>query len=660
MPKTVTLGNGHLLVCLDKFGRVKDLYYHYAGLENHVGENMAHRIGIWIDGSLNWLDNPSWEIKIKAVPDSMESEIKASNSQIGLELDFADVVYNERNIFIRKIRVKNLYDRNRNFKIYFNQQFNISQTHTGDTAYYDPHDNVIIHYKGRRVFLINLLNSGKGIAEYSVGLFGIEGKEGTFRDAEDGKLSESPIEYGQVDSVLGVDIDLEAKEEKVIYYWLTVAKSIKKVKELNSYVLEKTPDYIIKSTTDYWKAWINNQQFTFYGLSDQIIDLFKTSLTTIRTHVSKNGAIIASSDSDMLFYGRDTYSYMWPRDAAVSAIALAQAGDFNASRRFFEFCSEVISNDGYFLHKYRADKALGSSWHPWIRNGKAELPIQEDGTALIINALWTHFELSKDLEFIESIYNPLIKKAADFMSDYCDEKTGLPKPSYDLWEMKFGIHTFTASSVYGALNVAGKFASLLGKDKQAKKYLDVASGIKNGILKYLYNNENKTFLKHINFDKDEIISDKTIDASSVYGVYKFKVLNFDDPILKKAIEVTTDRLSVKTDIGGIARFEGDIYHSQGGNVPGNPWFITTLWMTQYHTEFLEKESEITEFVKRFNWVVTHATPSGLLSEQLNPYTGEHLSAAPLTWSHAEYVIAIINFLEKLEELGICKACYPVK
>ena len=378
----------------------------------------------------------------------------------------------------------------------------------------------------------------------------------------------------------------------------------------------------------------------------------------IRTHVSKNGSIIASGDSSMLQYGKDTYSYMWPRDAAISAVALAKAGDFNASRRFFEFCNDVISPEGYFMHKYRPDKALGSSWHPWVKDGKPELPIQEDETALVICALWNHFELSRDLEFIEDIYNSMIRRASDFMVSYRDRKTGLPRPSYDLWEMKFGTNTFTASSVYGALVAAGKFANLLGKDESAKKYENAAQEIKSGIIKHLFNQENKTFYKLVNFVNGKPVYDSTIDISSVYGLYKFGVLKHDDPVLKKAFEVALERLTVKTEVGGIARFEGDVYHGFGGNIPGNPWFITTLWMTQYNIEFLKKESDAADIVSQLMWPVKWALPSGILSEQLNPYNGQQISAAPLTWSHAEYVITVIKYLEKLEGFGICKVCDP--
>jgi GH15 family glucan-1,4-alpha-glucosidase len=576
-----------------------------------------------------------------------------------LEVDFEDVIYNEKNIFIREVTLKNLFDHARKVKIFFNQQFNIGETIRRDTAYYSPKENSIIHYEGRRVFLINVKNNDKGFDNYSVGLMAIEGKEGTFRDAEDGELSGSPIEHGQVDSTIEVGVDLDPKAQHKFHYWMAIAKSVDGAKKLNDYVIKKTPKYLIGSTKNYWKAWVNNQNFTFYGLNNKIIDLFKRSLFIIRTHVSDNGSIVASSDSDMLQYGRDTYSYMWPRDAAMSAIALVKAGDFNASKRFFEFCNDVITDEGYFMHKYRPDKSVGSSWHPWIREGKPQLPIQEDETALVINALWKYFEHSKDLEFVESIYNSLVKNAAEFMVSYRNEKTGLPKPSYDLWEMKYGTHTFTAASVYGALEMASRFAKLLGKEKSADKYLQAAAEIKDAIIEHLYDEKEGVFVKSSFVEDGKRQTDKTIDISSVYGVYNFGVLEMDDERLKKAFEKTIDKLSVKTDVGGIARFEGDSYHSRGGNIPGNPWLITTLWTFQNRIAQIKEESEIPEIVEKLMWVEGKAQASGVLPEQLDPYSGDQVSAAPLTWSHAEYVITVIQYLEKLEELDICKACYPL-
>lgn len=660
MPKYACLGNGELLVGFDNWGQIKDIYYHYPGLENHVHEDQVHKLGIFVDGAIHWVDGGDFTAKVVMNNESMRSDVEWISDKLGLKLTSCDCAYNEKNILVRHFEIENLFDYKRDIKIFFNQQFNISQTHTGNTAYYDPDDNVIIHYKGRRVFLFNVHADDIKITDYAVGLLGIEGKDGTYKDADDGVLSKNGIEHGQVDSTFSIEFELKDKSKKSFSYFMCVDKSIDLVKKLNAFVLLREPEDVAKSTYDYWKAWVNNLKFSFYSLSPDIVGLFKKSLYIIRTHTASNGAIIASSDSDMLQFGRDTYAYVWPRDGAISAIALAKSGDFNASRRFFEFCRDVISPHGYYLHKYRPDKALGSSWHAWIEDGKRILPIQEDGTALVVYALWDYFQLSKDLEFVESVYNPIVRDAAEFMCSYIDEKTDLPKPSFDIWEMKYGQDTFTSSCVYGALVVAGKFAQLLGKTDHAEHYEKTAEKIKTAINKYLWDEKMSYFVKHMEKDDKKTDYDKTIDASSFYGVYKFQILDLKDKKLSEAYKVLSNRLFLKqSEAGGVARFEGDQYHHPGGNVPGNPWIITTMWNTQYKIDLAKNEQDLADLVKDFTWVTQKALTSGILPEQINAHNSKPLSAAPLIWSHAEYVITIVKYLEKLEELGICKACYPL-
>jgi GH15 family glucan-1,4-alpha-glucosidase len=51
------------------------------------------------------------------------------------------------------------------------------------------------------------------------------------------------------------------------------------------------------------------------------------------------------------------------------------------------------------------------------------------------------------------------------------------------------------------------------------------------------------------------------------------------------------------------------------------------------------------------WVVKHARASGVLAEQLNPYDATPISVSPLVWSHAEYVLAVSEYLEKYQQLS---------
>ena len=653
MARSLSFGNGSMLVCIDQFAQVRDLYFPYVGLENHIGGHYVHKIGVWVENQFSWVSDGSWVIKIDS--DNAYTGISTLYSQrLGVELSITDVLYNEKNVLMRKVKVQNKIDREREIKVFFNHQFEIYHSDNLDTAFYDPNTRAVIHYEGQRVFLMNASHgNSSGIDDYTVGIFQIEGKEGTYRDAEDGVLAKNPIEHGSVDSTVGMTMQIGAESVKTFHYWIAVGESIEEVKALNTFVLERSPEEIMKSSRDYWYAWVTKNDWNFYGLGDTLIDLFKKSQFFLRSHVDKNGAIIASGDSDMLQGGRDTYAYMWPRDSAYVATTLDWIGDRHSARKFFELCNSLITPDGYLMHKYRADGSLGSSWHGWIVNGRTELPIQEDETALILWALWEHWLVSKDLDFIESIYNSFIRKAAMFLSSHRDTYSGLPKPSYNLWEEKFGVHTYTAATVYAGLKAAANFAEILGKERSEHSFDRIAEEMRQAIVKHLYNPEDGSFYRSLIIDPEGMtVYDRTIDASSAYGLFLFGVLAPEDPLLMHAMQLTKEKLTVRTPVGGIARYVGDQYYRVGSDVPGNPWFITTLWFTQYSIALAKNDHDLDQVRADLNWVQRNALLSGILSEQLNPYTKEQLSAAPLTWSHAEYIRTVIMYMRKLEELKI--------
>jgi GH15 family glucan-1,4-alpha-glucosidase len=470
---------------------------------------------------------------------------------------------------------------------------------------------------------------------------------------EDGKLSKNPIEHGAVDSTLGLVLKIEANGERIAHYWICVGETLGEAERLQGHLLYKTEEHVIETTSNFWHAWVNNFDIDFTDLSDEAEALFKRSLLVVRTHCDNRGGIIASGDSAQFQYGRDTYSYVWPRDGVFIALSMDKVGYSEIPERFYKFCNEVITEGGYILHKYLPDMSLGSSWHPWTQGETPQLAIQEDETALLLFGMWEHYKFNKNLEFVEEVYNSLIKNAADFIKSYRDERTGLPRPSYDLWEENFAVSTFTCATVYGALSAASRFADLLGKNDDRDRYARTAEEIRDTIIKYLYDEERGAFFKSVRLEDGEVIPNKVIDVSSFYGCFRFGILPVDDERLERAFEVTKKALSDPISIGGTARYENDKYHAPVGgysNVPGNPWFVTTLWLIQYKIAKARSEEELKFVNDELKWSVHHALPSGILSEQLNPYTGEQLSVAPLIWSHAEFIITVMEYLNRLKEL----------
>ncbi len=314
------------------------------------------------------------------------------------------------------------------------------------------------------------------------------------------------------------------------------------------------------------------------------------------------------------------------------------------SRRFFDCCGRVISERGYFLHKYNPDGSLGSSWHPWYSDGQMQLPIQEDETALVLWALWRHFQRWGDVESLKPLYRPLIVAAAEFLEDYRDTRTGLPLPSYDLWEERRGVSTFTAGAVFGGLTAAANFAALFGEDDIAARYRAAAAAVRMGMATHLFVKEADRFARLLT----EAGVDLTVDAS-LYGVFAFGAFDARDPMVRSTMAAVQQHLWVPTPIGGCARYTGDTYQRATGDgaIPGNPWIICTLWLAQYEIEAAATVEELARAQVYLDWVTARAQPSGVLPEQVHPYDGTPLSVAPLTWSHAGFIWTVRRLQERL-------------
>ncbi len=634
---------------------VRDLYYPHVGLENHLRGHYQHRVGVYVEGELHWLSDDGWEIAMTASDTSLKGTTIAHHAGIGVTLTFNDTIAEGHNAFLRHVIVANTLDRSREIKLYFAHQFEIQKMHGSDTAYFDPHSHSIIHYKGRRVFLINGSLEGESFNDFATGRAHFQGKDGTHRDAEDGILSKNPIEHGPADSAIGFSAPYAGKQERVCEYWLVAALSIREAIETNAYLLHKTPERVRLETESTWHEWMRHMERDFADLSEPHISLYKKSLMFARAHADIGGGIIASLDSDMFQYGLDTYSYVWTRDSAYVVLALGYAGDWNYARLFFEFCKEVITEEGYFMHKYQPDKALGSSWHPWIVNGKTQLPIQEDETAIVIYALNEYMQHSRNIAFLEMVYPQLVEAPAQFLMSYRDTTTHLPQPSYDLWERKRGTSTYTSATVFGALKAAAELARLLGRDDDVHAYEKAAEEVHHGILAHLWSHEKGVFYNMISTNDGAESSDATIDISSAYGIFLFNVLPPKEMRLLRAFETSVRRLSEGVQVTGIARFEDDDYYRVPGPSTGNPWFLTTLWYAEYLIASATSLEELARVRDIFSWTVRYALSTGALSEQLDPRTGDQICAGPLAWTHAAYVRAVQKYLDRYEILRSSKA-----
>ena len=655
MPRDLPVGNGNLLINFDTDYNIRDIFYPYVGMENHAG-GCVSRTGIWVDGSFAWLDGPEWQKEMVYESESLVTRVTATNPALGLTLTFSDLVDFHRDIFLRRVDIVNHRDHPRDVRLFFHYEIRILGSRIGDTIYYHPGLSALVMYKDKRYFLAGgQVNRRIGIDDWTTGSTKSKDKLSARHDAEDGQLAKVPLTCGFAEGVIGLyDKTVPAGGSSTMYHWLAASTHFHGVEELNALVHERGPESFVIRTRDYWRAWVNKESLDFADLPGPILDLYRRSLLTMRVQIDNRGAIIASTDSDITDLLGDTYSYVWGRDGAFVAKALDMANYDEVSHVFFSYCANIITSEGYLLHKYTADGSLAGQWMPWAdEEGKQQLPIEEDETALIIWSLWHHYNKFRNIELIRSHYQRLVENAGNFMVSYREPHTNLPAPSYDLWEERRGLHSFTVATVWAGLQAAANFTETFGEVALTKQYRQAAAEIKEAAIEYLFDKKLGRFLRSITVDADGVVEpDYTID-SSICGPFLFGMLQATDPLIESTMAAIIDRLWCKTEVGGVARYENDRYQqiSQDiANIPGNPWFICTMWVAQYYIAKAKSVDDLKPALQVLNCAQHCALPSGILAEQVHPYNCSPLSVSPLTWSHASIVIAIHEYIDKYHEL----------
>lgn len=634
---------------INLYAEVHDFYYPFVGHENHAAaKNLRHKVGIFCDERLSWLDDESWKITFSYHSHSLISHITATNEALGVMLEFDDFVDAFQDVFMRNIHIINLREEQRDITLFMHQVFDIAdRAGNGDTVQYLPESKSILTYRGDRAFVVGGSHAqGGSFDQHSLGLFGIEGHEGTYKDAEDGQLANNTVEHGRVDSTIGFTMSIQAHGSKRVYYWITAATTTQDAVALHDTIQEKkNAIQRLLATNAWWADWLKPAQSVAAHLPEEFQASFITSVLLIKSHISHNGAVIASTDSTLLKQWRDAYAYCWPRDAAYALWPLVRMGYRDEALSMFRFFAPRLHKKGYIAHKFQADGALGASWHGYVhKNGVTAPPIQEDETASLLFVFTQFYHSCKQDQhysgqLLAEFYQPFVKPMADFMAGYIDEATGLPLPSYDLWEEQFFTSTYTIAIVYRALLSAADIADISSDSESAVRWRTAAEDIQERAKQHVYDPARRAFIKGLRSNGGAVSYDTTIDSAAMYGVFMYGLFDIDSEEVQSAMKTGADTLMAENHaVKGFARYENDEYLRTHSEITGNPWYITGLWRAQY----LIETSQTEEALEVLRWCRQSMLSTGVLSEQVDTYSGGQLSVAPLTWSQAEYVSTLLD------------------
>ena len=391
-------------------------------------------------------------------------------------------------------------------------------------------------------------------------------------------------------------------------------------------------------TKAYWRKYLKEHD----GLKikepensyDSIIQkIYKRSILLFPLLINeKTGGIVASPEVDEEFSQCGRYAYCWPRDAVFITRALDILKMNSEASKFYNvFCKMTQSKNGMWEQRFYTDGKLAPSWG-----------YQVDETASVVYGVYTHYEYTKDEDFLKNNLQ-VCEKAITFLKKYVNdlfEETHKYKLSYDIWEENEGVHFYSLISILAAFDSILKIYGVLGKnisdfennrlkEEKINKNKNEIGMLQIELKKYIeekmYDDNRKSYVKSLN--------DRRIDISLLGSVVPFKVFSSKEKKISNTIE--NINMNLRTYTGGYLRYENDHYRN------GSPWVISNLWMTLYYLEIGEKKKA----KETFDFVLKTVGKHGFLGEQIDNSTLKPNWVIGLGWSHAMFIIV----LEKLSK-----------
>ena len=602
--KHAIIGNSMMNAAIRMDGNLHRLFWPTVGYPQHVKDSYA---GISCEDQgkkrFSWLTETAWKKDMKYLGDTNVLTITYVNDELGVvvrETAFVDYMVS---LLVRRFEITSV-EKDKNVIFYYYQAPSLGENLYGDAATVDESTNVVIQYYRSYYIGVGFMD-----LNYSCVCGVCEEENECAAKIEDDMFSgpKVAISIGRrgVYSLLGQNLGLVKKNTtKPTTILVSASKSDYHSISLIAWARSMGYEHLLNRTLRYWDRFLKSTENKISTYEEKILRLFNRSVLVLKLLADRRyGGIIAAPTLD------PDYRYVWIRDATYMASALDMSGRHLEAEKFYMWCSAAQTPEGGFKQRYFPNPRYpGPYWSD-----------QLDQLSIIIWGCRLHYDITGDKGFLFRVW-PMINRIADYLEHAIDDEGRVVK-SGDIWEEGNVRHIYTAASVCAAMRDAAKIANILKKNEKQPIWLDKHKRVYRNILDEFWNEELGCFVKRV-----EPYSD-VLDISTLSLSIPFDILPADDERMVQTARMILDRLSFPN--GGIGRFEND------PNYGGNPWPISTLWMSMY----LAKLGDVTEAKKLHAWVTEQCNTLYLLPEQVDKNTGEPLSALPLGWSHAMYILA---------------------
>jgi GH15 family glucan-1,4-alpha-glucosidase len=388
----------------------------------------------------------------------------------------------------------------------------------------------------------------------------------------------------------------------------------------------------LEATISFWKNW--TRQCTYEGVYKEHVK--RSALVLKLLSHAPSGAIIAAPTTSVPEEPGGTrnwdYRYCWLRDASFTVRALLKIGFNEEARAYLDWILHATQLTqprlqvvySVFGHTKLKEQNLG--WLDGFANSK---PVR------IGNGAYNQFQLDVYGEVLDAFFSYY---GADKRPDRSTRKflIGLGNKICELWQLpdegiweprtKRVHHTHSKVLAWVGLDRLIKMAHQFQWNVDARKYQNVKDALHNEIEKFGYNEQMGSYTGA--FHESEL------DAACLV----FALVGYGEPRSAK-LKGTLDRIrETLSDDDFVYR-----YRNTDDGLPGKEgsFGISNYWLV----ENLAKVGNHARAKYLFERMLIFMSPTGLLSEELDPISNQLLGNYPQGFSH----IGLINAAIAIEE-----------
>ena len=407
---------------------------------------------------------------------------------------------------------------------------------------------------------------------------------------------------------------------------------------LNRPIAETGRDFL-ERTTEYWREWSRYLSIPFEWQEEVI----RAAITLKLCAFEESGAVIAAmttSVPEAPDSGRNwDYRYCWLRDAYFVVHALNRLGATRTMEEYLRYITNVAASatDGHLQPVYgiTLESRLVEREEPKLAGYRGMGPVR------VGNQAYQHIQ--------NDVYGSVVMAATQMFFDQRLAQPGnlriferlevigeqavrvFDRPDAGLWEFrtKAKVHTFSAVMCWAACDRLARVAKRLRLEPRAAYWRRHAGRIRAVVMEKAWNAELNSFV--------ESFGGKAMDASLLL-MHHLGFLASDDPRFAGTVAAVEKNLR-----------RGDFllrYATPDDfGVPETAFTTCTFW----YIEALAALGRVAEARELFENVLACRNHVGLLSEDMNPETGELWGNFPQTYSMVGLISAAMRLSKPWEE-----------